>query len=165
MAGVRRIVTGHDETGLAIIASISEPDGFETADKDAIITNIWATANAIADNNNEQDGREYIEGLVNKEGVVFRVLEVRPHSVSPFHRTISLDFGIVIEGSIQLVLDNGLEQDANAGDTIVQRGTIHAWRNITDKVCKIAFILIPAHPVNINGKPLEATQMHGDFRK
>lgn len=60
----------------------------------------------------------------------------------PFmHRTETIDYGIVLEGEITLVLDReaiALE----AGDIVVQRGTSHAWSNRSDRVCRMAFVLI-----------------------
>jgi uncharacterized cupin superfamily protein len=57
------------------------------------------------------------------------------------HRTESIDYGIVLEGEITLVLDDS-EVTLQAGDIVVQRGTDHAWANRTDAVCKVAFILV-----------------------
>jgi quercetin dioxygenase-like cupin family protein len=59
------------------------------------------------------------------------------------HRTRSVDYGIVLEGEIFMVLD---EQEVllHAGDVVIQRGTDHAWENRTDRVCRMAFILIGA---------------------
>jgi uncharacterized cupin superfamily protein len=60
----------------------------------------------------------------------------------PFmHRTETIDYGIVLEGEIVLVLDRG-ETTVRAGDIVVQRGTNHAWSNRSGKVCRIAFILV-----------------------
>src|SRR5262249_15785238 len=53
-------------------------------------------------------------------------------------RTRSLDFCLVLEGEITLVLDT-LEVQLSAGDTVVQRGTNHAWSNRSGKPCTIAF--------------------------
>ncbi len=60
---------------------------------------------------------------------------------SPMHRTESVDYGIVLEGEIVLLLDDS-EVTLRAGDVVIQRGTDHAWANRTDQVCKVAFILI-----------------------
>lgn len=57
------------------------------------------------------------------------------------HRTESIDYGIVISGEIVLVLDEE-EVLLRPGDVIVQRGTIHAWANRSDQVCRMAFILV-----------------------
>ena len=53
-------------------------------------------------------------------------------------RTRTLDFCLVIEGEITLVLDTG-EVRLEAGDTVVQRGTNHAWSNRSGKPCTVAF--------------------------
>jgi hypothetical protein len=55
-------------------------------------------------------------------------------------RTRTLDFCLVLEGEITLVLDTA-EVELRAGDTVVQRGTNHAWSNRSDKPCTIAFSL------------------------
>lgn len=57
------------------------------------------------------------------------------------HRTQTIDYGIVLEGEITLVLDIG-ERVAKAGDIIIQQGTNHGWANRSDKNCRIAFVLI-----------------------
>ena len=59
------------------------------------------------------------------------------------HRTETLDYGIVLEGSITLVLDDE-EVELAAGDIVVQRGSNHAWSNRSGKVCRMAFVLIDA---------------------
>jgi hypothetical protein len=60
-----------------------------------------------------------------------------------FHKTDSIDFAVVLEGEIWMLLDEG-ECLLKAGDVIVQRGTAHAWSNRTDKTCRIAFLLLGA---------------------
>ena len=62
-----------------------------------------------------------------------------PHPL--MHRTQTLDYGIVLEGELTLVLDRG-ETTVRAGDIIIQRGTNHAWANRSGKTCRVAFVLI-----------------------
>jgi DUF917 family protein len=57
------------------------------------------------------------------------------------HRTETIDYGIVLEGEIVLIMDEG-EMVCRQGDIIIQRGTNHGWSNRSDKTCRIAFILI-----------------------
>lgn len=57
------------------------------------------------------------------------------------HRTQTIDYGIVLEGELTLVVDRG-ETTIKAGDIVVQRGTNHAWANRSGKSCRVAFILI-----------------------
>ncbi|NTI78486.1 cupin domain-containing protein [Agrobacterium rhizogenes] len=56
------------------------------------------------------------------------------------HRTESIDYGIVLSGEIVLLLDDS-EVHLKQGDVVVQRGTVHAWTNRTDHICRMAFIL------------------------
>lgn len=65
--------------------------------------------------------------------------EGAPHPL--MHRTKTVDYGIVLEGAITMILDRG-EVTVNAGDIIVQNGTNHAWANRSGKVCRMAFVLI-----------------------
>ena len=60
------------------------------------------------------------------------------------HRTETIDYGIVLEGEITLILDEG-ETVARAGDIVIQRGTNHGWANRSGRNCRIAFILIDGH--------------------
>jgi uncharacterized cupin superfamily protein len=55
-------------------------------------------------------------------------------------KTRTLDFCLILEGEITLVLDTA-EVHLKAGDTVVQRGTNHAWSNRSKKPCRIAFSL------------------------
>jgi hypothetical protein len=68
--------------------------------------------------------------------------EARGTTRHPFmHRTQTIDYGIVLSGEIYLVLDDE-EVHLRAGDIVVQRGTIHAWSNRSDAVCRMAFVLV-----------------------
>jgi mannose-6-phosphate isomerase-like protein (cupin superfamily) len=57
------------------------------------------------------------------------------------HRTETIDYGIVIDGEITLIMDEG-ETVVRAGDIIIQRGTNHGWANRSGRTCRIAFVLI-----------------------
>ena len=62
-----------------------------------------------------------------------------PHPL--MHRTESIDYGIVIEGEMTLVLDEG-EVLLKPGSVVVQRGTNHAWANRSGKPCRMLFVLV-----------------------
>lgn len=70
-----------------------------------------------------------IEGLTTKSD--------SPHPM--MHRTESIDYGIVIEGELTLVLDDS-EVQLKPGSVVVQRGTNHAWANRSDKPCRMLFV-------------------------
>lgn len=67
------------------------------------------------------------------------VKESSPHPL--MHRTESIDYGIVIEGEMTLVLDDG-EALLKPGSVVVQRGTNHAWANRSGKMCRMLFVLV-----------------------
>ena len=62
-----------------------------------------------------------------------------PHPL--MHKTKTVDYGIVLEGEITLVLDKD-EVALKAGDIIIQNGTNHAWANRSGEICRMAFVLI-----------------------
>ena len=62
-----------------------------------------------------------------------------PHPL--MHRTESVDYGVVLEGELTLVLDEG-EVQLGAGSVVVQRGTNHAWANRSDRTCRMLCVLI-----------------------
>ncbi|WP_211268677.1 cupin domain-containing protein [Actinoplanes subtropicus] len=64
-----------------------------------------------------------------------------------FHRTDSLDYAIVLDGEITLIVDEG-EVTLKAGDVAVQRATAHAWSNRTDRIARVAFVLIGTEPIS-----------------
>ena len=64
-----------------------------------------------------------------RNGIVFRILEFPPASDSPMHKTKSLDFAVVLEGSVIAGLDSGETQILYRGDSLIQRATNHAWTN------------------------------------
>jgi quercetin dioxygenase-like cupin family protein len=64
-----------------------------------------------------------------------------------FHRTDSLDYAIVLEGEITLLVDKG-ETTLRAGDVAIQRATSHAWSNRTDRIARVAFVLIGTEPLS-----------------
>ena len=63
------------------------------------------------------------------------------------HKTATVDYAIVLTGEIWAVIDEG-ETLMKPGDTLIQRGTNHAWSNRTNESCRVAFILIDAVPVD-----------------
>jgi hypothetical protein len=71
--------------------------------------------------------------------------EGAPHPL--MHRTKTVDYGIVLEGEIMLVLDRG-EVTIQAGDIIIQSGTNHAWANRSGRICRMAFVLIDGQFTN-----------------
>jgi quercetin dioxygenase-like cupin family protein len=75
-------------------------------------------------------------------GTRVRIVEMPPGTRSPMHRTESVDYGVVLEGEITLVLDDGSATTVGRGELVVQRGTDHAWENRTDTPTRMLFVLV-----------------------
>lgn len=60
------------------------------------------------------------------------------------HRTDTVDYAILLSGRIWIELDDGAETELHPGDTIVQYGARHAWRNKSTEPATLAFVLIDA---------------------
>lgn len=155
---VRRVVTGHDADGRAVFRD-DDRFGLVTVPRgDAAMTVLWTT-DLPADNNDEVDGRDRETGLTLHGGSVIRVLDLFPGRESPMHRTSSIDYGIVLTGQVELELDDGVTTQVGPGDVVVQRGTMHLWRNRSDtETCRIAFILVEATAALVDGVPLPEVQ-------
>jgi quercetin dioxygenase-like cupin family protein len=151
---VQRVVTGHDADGRAIFKSedFSPTKFIPTGDASFLL--LWTTATVPADNNDETDGRDREAGVTLNGGSAFRIVDMLPGQESPMHRTNSIDYGIVLKGEIELELEDGRKKSIGENGVIIQRGTNHLWRNTTNDVCRIAFILVEAPPYLHNGAPL-----------
>ena len=154
---LRRIVTGHDADGRAVFRSIDDLCPETIPSGDAAFATIWSTAEDPVDLNDETDGRSRNVGLTLEGGSVIRVVDMLPGGESPMHRTNSIDYGIVLSGEVELELDDGVVETCRTGDVIVQRGTIHLWRNPSEtSPCRIVFVLTEsAGPYLQGGKQLE----------
>jgi quercetin dioxygenase-like cupin family protein len=85
-------------------------------------------------------------------GTRFAVIDFPPGNRPHMHRTETIDYVIVIEGEIEMDMDDSTVK-LKAGDIMVQRGTNHAWANRSGKRARVAFVLIDAEPLGI-GKPV-----------
>jgi quercetin dioxygenase-like cupin family protein len=153
---MRRVVTGHDADGKAVVKIdeiaknvISNRPGAESCV-------IWSTQGFPVNNDDPADdpsGKNI--GTTIDNGTVFRIVRYEP-GVSPRnHRTDSVDYAVVIAGEIDMELD-GQTVHLKAGDVVVQRGTIHNWNNRGSEPCIIAFTLVSAKPVSAGGQVLHA---------
>jgi mannose-6-phosphate isomerase-like protein (cupin superfamily) len=169
----RRIVTGHDAQGRAVVLFDGEsPHTFVLEKAGGLrLTEIWETRSSPADNSGGHDAADHERRIAPAGGgSVFRIIEYPPDSVrlktlAPeffhgmgakaanaatrrhpgMHKTDTVDYCVVLSGEIWAVLDEG-EVLLRAGDCLVQRGTHHAWSNRSDDPCVIAFVLIAARP-------------------
>jgi quercetin dioxygenase-like cupin family protein len=154
LPAVQRVVTGHDANGRAVFKSEDVSPTKLIPSGDASFLLIWTTQTVPADNNDETDGRLRDAGLTLNQGSVIRIVDMLPGKESPMHRTNSIDYGIILKGEIELELEDGAKRTVHEGGIIIQRGTNHLWRNVTNEPTRIAFILIEAPAYVHNGQPL-----------
>jgi len=158
---VRRIVTGHDANGKAVVAT---DEGLTAVSRriGAHITGceIWST-DRMPVNNSEAAGAAQRAGFVKRynyvgtgEGTTFRITEWAPGHARFTHRTETVDYAILLSGEIDLELENGVVVNLKPGDVVVQRGTTHTWVNRGSVPAVTAFILIDAKPAEVNGELL-----------
>lgn len=169
---VRRIVTGHNAEGRSVFLSDKHMPTAELGANERIRALMWVTDAAPASNAGDHDpAPEGVSSVIHPpaNGTIFRVVDLPPDSHVPgnpqemasrgaqvdpersakhpgFHRTDTIDYAICLEGEVWAVMDEG-ETLMKPGDVLIQRGTYHAWSNRSDKPCRMAFILIDAHPV------------------
>lgn len=152
---IRRVVTGHDQHGLARVLIDEQVTNLITNRPGATWSVIWSSEGFPPSNNGDDDPSRKNIGTTINDGTVFRVIKFDPGVAPRNHRTSSLDYAVVISGEIDMVLDTGTVR-LKAGDVLVQRGTVHNWVNNGKEPCVIAFTLISAKPVTVDGQMLEA---------
>jgi len=151
----RRVVTGHDATGRAVVTIDEVAANQVSARPGATACVVWTTEGFPVDNNGEEDQGLRKTGTTLDDGTVFRILELAP-GVSPRnHRTDSIDYAVIMSGEVDMELDD-TSVHLKAGDVLVQRGTIHNWVNRGTEPCVIALVLIATKPVTVGGKVLSA---------
>jgi mannose-6-phosphate isomerase-like protein (cupin superfamily) len=173
---VRRVVTGHDDSGDAVVVSDgpapfvhvtpfisgrSSTDIWRTHDTPAFVTaraeeptlgprrqlptkngtvlriNIYPPESEAIRTLSQSGSKELFASLGNEKAATFGHGGRHPM----MHRTETIDYAIVLEGEIDMVLDQD-DIHLKAGDVVVQCGANHAWSNRSNKPCKIAFVLI-----------------------
>jgi mannose-6-phosphate isomerase-like protein (cupin superfamily) len=173
----RRVVTGHNAAGKAVIQSDAPPTRVQNVGGEAgpIFYEVWNTREspALIDRASGEPFEAKLTLVPPKNGTRIRVLDIPPEtsSIQQFdeekaralfaevgagdasthagkstrhphiHRTQTIDYGIILEGEITLIVDED-ETLVRAGDIVIQRGTNHAWANRSGRNCRIAFILI-----------------------
>ncbi|KAI9149639.1 Cupin-domain-containing oxidoreductase virC [Paramyrothecium foliicola] len=164
----QRIITTHDEDGKAIIhPDIStEAPFYELSSKDANFCQAYVTKAFPVNLAEDADVKVYQNfladppGLTVRDGTVLRYVDMSPGLVSPMHRTVSLDYGVVLEGEVELVLDSGETKIMKRGDVCIQRGTMHAWRNTSDKDwARMLYILQPINKITSGNSTLEEDEL------
>jgi quercetin dioxygenase-like cupin family protein len=153
---IRRVVTGHDASGKAVVAIDEISQNVISRRPNHASCVIWSTGEFPSDNDGDADNGLRPVGTVDPDGTVFRLVEYGPGVTPRNHRTESVDYAVVLKGEIDMEMD-GTMVHLKQGDVLVQRGTIHNWINRGSEPCVVAFVLVAAKPVQRAGKLLTAT--------
>jgi mannose-6-phosphate isomerase-like protein (cupin superfamily) len=173
--GIRRVVTGHDDAGNAVFASDEhvEPVTLDLV-PGAEFFRMWGADEAprFPGDASPPDAVQYFPPV---GGFRFGLFSVAPDSAvftedldieaaltqmevelpglaghmepgNPgMHTSATVDYEFVVSGRVVLELDDGVTKELSAGDTIVQNGTRHAWRNPYDEPCLMVGVIVGAH--------------------
>jgi hypothetical protein len=175
---VRRVVSGDNAQGKAVIVSDETREAFQRPGGGTAVRQLWYTE-TTPEPFTGKDLTDQIQGTNPPlTGSHFRVIEFPPqtgpdpdmkdpdvrkrahemhqqmgvevgplgaHRSPGMHRTHSIDYALILDGEIDMLLDDPKDDvHLKAGDVVIQNGTNHAWVNRSDKPCRIAFILIGA---------------------
>jgi len=172
----RRVITGHDSNGKSIVAIDGPPGTVIGGGTNAGVAELWVTDAMPADNLASGDcavRRATLEPPPN--GSIFRLFLIPPEDPSVsrgdkekataaafeaigaghnrpdtsrhpgMHTTDTVDYIVLLTGEVTLLLDNA-EVKLKPFDTVVQRGTNHAWVNHGKEPALAAAVLIDAQP-------------------
>ncbi len=156
---IRRVVTGHTDKNVAKVLIDAPATNAKKPNAGLVSTMIWCTDGAPAKmpvgEEIEDMGARILGTAPPAHGSRFAVIDFPPGSVPHMHRTETIDYVIVIEGEIDMDMDDSTVT-LRQGDIMVQRGTNHAWANRSNKRARVAFVLLDAEPLGI-GKPVLGT--------
>ncbi len=149
---IRRVVTGHDARKVAKALIDAPATNAKHPAAGIASTLIWCTDRMPADiavgETPEDMGARAIGTPPPPNGTRFAVIDFPPGNAAIMHRTETIDYVIVIEGEIEMDMDDS-KVVLKQGDVMVQRGTNHAWVNRSSKRARVAFVLIDATPLGI----------------
>lgn len=174
---IRRVTTGHNAEGKAIFVSDTEVEGDTFAPLGVAFHRLWGADHLpeFPDAGKEPAYTDYFPPLGGFRFVTFTLAPEGPSPLTPgdpqailndlkarmpglaehlepnssgMHTTSTIDFEYVISGEVWLELDDGVTLHLRAGDTVVQNGTRHAWRNKGSEPCHIAVFMVgvPRNP-------------------
>lgn len=179
--GIRRVVTGHDANGNAVFVDDGEVDPITIALlPGAEFYRVWGADGSLQfpDDGAPPASHTYFPPV---GGFRFGLFTVVPDSESGLegldvdaaipeldeklpglrnylepdhpgmHTTATVDCEFVVSGRCVLELDNGATRELRPGDTVVQNGTRHAWRNPYDEPCLMVVVIVGAHHDNVTG--------------
>lgn len=149
-APLRVVVTGIDSNGSSVIVSDGEPELMLRSGPGSFMGDLWKTDSLPVNNQSGQMPQAYELEPQGAGGVKFRIASIPPQADKPdndgeefgMHQTDTIDFITILSGEVYARMDSGQEVLLKPGDSLVQRGTNHAWVNRGDVPCVFSAVMI-----------------------
>jgi quercetin dioxygenase-like cupin family protein len=137
---MRRVVTGRAPDGRStVVADGPPPRSFGS------LTELWTyTPGTPARAEDPTVAMTAVTDAPVPGGTAWRVTTMPPGQDGRMHRTPTVDYDVVLDGRVTLVLEDG-EVALGPGDFVVMTGVMHAWRTDADSSCTIAFVNVHRH--------------------
>lgn len=142
--GVRRIITGHNAQGRSYIIKDDRITGgaFPSLYKATGDLPLGPAPDGEPKKVMPTDAPQ-LEPALGGSSFTFVTLPPTPRGAKPgWHRTMTLDYNILLGGELVLMVDEG-ETLLHPGDVVIQRNTLHAWRNDTKLPVYWVAVLVP----------------------
>lgn len=170
MPTLTRYVTGIDSaTGKAIV-KVKDTSRWQHFGSGTLAYNVLYSTKfpASLQDDADFDSHEAVQdtgrlGTVRPGGTVLRICDFSPGYPGKMHITRSIDYGIVLEGTVEMVLDSGEVHVLKRGDVVVQRATYHRWRNPGTEWVRMAFVLQDVQDFEVNGQSVKEDMGKRDY--
>lgn len=157
--GVRVVVTGHDDRGRSVVRDDRQVRRFPVPSAGTNFHLLWG-ADSLPHFPDDGSADDSVVPFPPVGGIRFVQMVVLPDGKADdatdnvenvhlaegerpgMHTTASVDCCVVIEGEVWLELSDGVELHLKQGDSVVQNGTMHGWRNHTDQVARVGVFLV-----------------------
>lgn len=161
-----QLITTHNSSGKAVF-STKVPEKQHDLELPFGGMRIIYTADSVPTNlNTEADIDRYSHtrtaGLPNGAicppgGSAAAIVSMAPGATSPMHRTVTMDWAVILEGEVDLILDGGETRRLRKGDTVVMRGTMHQWVNCSGNGGWARMVAFAQHivPIEVGSKELQ----------
>lgn len=146
----RVVVTSHNEAGDTVFSLDSTLPLYHPFGPTVASFAVFDVRSAVPVNN--FDAAQSYPNTVPRcppNGVIFCISNIPANYSVPMHRTLSLDYAVVLNGEITVKLESGEEKTVKAGEFIIQGGVNHQWINRMDETCRIAFVMVGAEKIKL----------------
>lgn len=157
---LRVVVTGLSNEEGSVIVSDGPPDLILQSGPGSFMGDLWRTAYLPSTNQDGSPPTTYSLEPEGAGGLSFRIASIPPQTIQAqpknpskefaMHQTDTIDFITIISGEIFLKLDDGSETLLKAGDSLVQRGTNHAWINRGNVPCVFSAVMVKPAIATLN---------------